>query len=246
MCVAQKKGRFLFLLVHPLLLASAAKFGRKGLVNPGATLRGVQVTPGSLGSSTMSKKSWGSSMFSMEWSSWYSPIRKYGLEESEKRSEKQVALAIANMAFHSTVLDAPEPGVGVNLHPNAPSTLSVDVQAGNHGGWHGPKQTKKQISGIPTFIKSNPTYWKIDGLHQQPQSLFCVHRKTRYGLRHYQNIGNRSSHLHKLAPGLESKRSREENSEFELSHVFIPDVGPMGGATVIVVSPVLNRTRNRE
>ena len=110
MCVAQKKRKFFFLILLPPLPALAVKFSQNGLGNPGATLRGVQVTPGSLRSSILSKKSWGSSMISIEWSSWFSPIRKYELEESKKRSGKQVALATANMAFHPTVLGAPEPG----------------------------------------------------------------------------------------------------------------------------------------
>ena len=81
MCGTEKQ-KISFSILHAPLLVLDRKFGRNGLENPGVTLRGVRLTPGSLGSSILSKRYWGSSMFSIVWSSWYSPIRSYGLEES--------------------------------------------------------------------------------------------------------------------------------------------------------------------
>ena len=69
-------------------------------------------------------------MYSIELSSWYSPIRKYGLEEMEKKSGKQVHLAIANMAFHSTVRGAPEPG----RRSKPPPDCTIHSQCGRASG----------------------------------------------------------------------------------------------------------------
>ena len=157
MCGTKEKEKYLFLILCPPLLALAVKFGQSGLGNPGATLRGVRMTLASLGSSTLSKKSWRSTMFSTEWFSWYSPIREYGFEESEKRSGKQVALAIANTAFHSTVLGAPEPG----RRSKPPSECTIHSQCGRESRqsrWVAWLQTNKQTDKPDPNIQQIKSY----------------------------------------------------------------------------------------
>ena len=163
MCGTKKRRIF---ISHPPPLSSRVgrKIWPKQGLEPGATLRNVPVTPSSLGSSTLWNKSWGSSMLSIEWSSWSSPIRYYGLEESEKRSGKQVALAIGKLAFQSTALGAPEPG----HWSKPPSERTIQSPCGGASGqsrWEAWLQTNKQID------KRDPNIHKIQSYKLQNRRL---------------------------------------------------------------------------
>ena len=73
----KKEGKFHFSSSDPLFRRGPYNFAKTGWGTKGLPqgCPGDAPFPGVIHLVQLSKKSWGSSMFSIEWSSWYSPIR---------------------------------------------------------------------------------------------------------------------------------------------------------------------------
>ena len=157
----KKKGKLLFLIVHPPLPALAVKFAEKRACKPSSYPQGCPGDARFPGVIHLFEEVLGIIhllhpvvfMLCAHQEVW---VRGIGEEVLKTGSPRYCEHGLSlNCTWR-------------NLHLNAPSTLSVDVQAGNHGGRHGYKLTKKKRD--PNIHQSNPTNSKIDGLKQQQQS----------------------------------------------------------------------------